>query len=548
VPWLQQYQQLYDRIQSAFTSVHLVSIPIRVIAPGSGTTTLLRAVAARLAQSVDHPVYFWTHSGHGTLVSTDGEPNWMQLVARTDPTIFLLDRGGEDVFRSLHSWMEGIEGKMCGPVVAVFVAGNQTLDDRPENFPFNLEPFLHEKDVDVVCSTLATAFPHSREALEDCRAFMQKCSEEGTRASPADRHMFVYCLTAMRGCFTPLSKLLNEILAEARTKPDFGMDLVTVLVYLSAFSTAHECAQLPLKPFADFLGKLPLLSSIVVWNPSHSHFRIVHPIIGRFCVLQLQSLAHGASLSIPTCDFIVSLHEKSGQFLRLHLPLGVSDEIDSYHKNLIVNLVVSRFRGHFFSPLMGFFVASDASFDSLKKSLDRLLSCKFWCLQPGYKELQMSRVMRQFAFRRDLSPKERSSIYDFCVVLATEAAGHLKTFDANCNQIQMKARKISFALRSQHLGNDPQSWEVDQDLERLFRQQSNSQMHLWKQAKLVKMAPKYFPLGHSLHEKWRNRIASTQSDRFENVDFEEHADKWAPPDWWRVPFDRFLISGSFADD
>jgi hypothetical protein len=443
VPWLKQHERLLERVQQcvaleALSHGQLCWIPVRALIPGCGTTTTLRSVAARLAQSQDkvYTVYFAPSqlvlacalSGPTDAPeSAHAEPrqpepqvvNWAQLIdptAANSPVVFFFDRDAPGShFSSLQVWMKSAAGRSVrSPVVAVVVTTGQDDDARngrhvhsnsDQYSPLTVEPFLHPEDADVVCSAFSTAFETAKLALEACRKHMHSAA-----ATLTDRHLFVFGLTALRGTFKPVSSLVVSALDEANAKRDFAEGLIATLVFLSAFSTQRDDSELPLDTITKFLEDLPQLESLVVRNPANTRVRLMHPIFGRFCVLMMQHRAPlarggcdgaGGLPEAPGCTFVSHLHATVGEFLRSHVPRSLGHN-RSYLQQTVNRLVASRLPGRFNSPLLSVFAASTHPADD-KPLLEGLLSFSNWPVQlePGYRELQLRHWTHQDLLRSE---------------------------------------------------------------------------------------------------------------------------------------------------
>ena len=113
------------------------------------------------------------------------------------------------------------------------------------------------------------------------------------------------------------------------------------------------------------------------------------------------------------------------------------------------------------------------------ETLRSMLSCDAWPVEPGYVELQLSRVWKHWV--RTGVPNARAADAVACAQRAAQELGF--SFDARCNLLNCELLNYRLRLRS-----DEPSISIDQRLEQMYNEQEQLENEEKQQSKLIRMA------------------------------------------------------------
>ena len=462
IPFLSQWEAELRAVQGCLDQ--RPGLTVRQVcrrSAGSGCTTFLHVLARHLAAKGE--LAFFAHRWAErdvapTFSSADGDV--LPAALRTAITVgkgravFLFDAGKTAV--SAHDCENALKKVLAdlpdARVVVVRICGAR----QASGCDVELDPVLSRADCDKVVKVLKRFEAAPKQALDD---LLEQAQRKDGRGTVFDRHLFVFGVTAARGCFTPVTKLAREIEREILQAREGDLlkqaaaGFATALVYTASFAHRRLC----LPPRANGSGEaadvvrqlkdIPLFASLLVPDGSLERRALGHPVLARLLLLCLLGDSPGALASRGHLDWdrLVAEHMRTGKALRL---CGVSLEDCRY---IGKQLIVPRVGQTWFSNLLIQFANARVTKADLKAREDvvlKVLKDTNLGIDDGYVELQLARIVMRWSSwpsrqsGQQLKSGDISALRERAVELATSANEKLGTYDSFCTYVKARAHLV----------------------------------------------------------------------------------------------------------
>jgi hypothetical protein len=232
------------------------------------------------------------------------------------------------------------------------------------------QPFLEPNSVPTFAGRLAVAFPESRDALFAARDYAVSSNDE------ADRHVFLFGLTAARGVFRPAIRWI-EGLHHALPLPLRAMAFAVSFISAFALRYGKGLPGAPRQAVANALSECDATHEEIFWQlfretPGHPHgVSCLHPFLARLFVLVScrKAALRDSWESWLYPENIVSGLAKTATALSRNLPPNQIRLLFPVARNLLVERDIKRD----FSPLISSLLESADG--KIAGSPDDILQC-----------------------------------------------------------------------------------------------------------------------------------------------------------------------------